>query len=751
MNRLYAVEPGLNVTGGAADHRLPLRGSQVADFAALVAVLLISEFNLKPSPDAAPLARAVKAPKMTPEAERFAAAVAKDLSSAGKSRAVVIPGERQDASVHALAFLINDLLGSLGQSVGTMPASLHYTTTNYQARNLASLVTDIEGGTVKRLVCLGTNPVYEAPGSLKLGDSLAKLETLVHAGYRNDETGQRATWHIPLSHELESWGDLESNEGIVSICQPQIEPLFDTPSALQVLARLVEPGSLQNGMTLVRKHWEQAVAASRRPLTEKVWRRWLHDGVATGVPRDARPASRGGFGELAALLAQRPAPVDSGIEVGFALDYTTFGGRFANNGWMQELPDPGSKLVWDNAALIGPALAREIGVSDGDMVSVKVGELSAAVPCWVVPGQARNTVTLTLGQGRQGIGVVAEGAGYDGYALLDASRGAFAAGEISRGAGSKLLVSTQDYGSLDPDGPDGNAVLGTNYAPRTIYRETDVEGFKKDPNFAQKGDLMPKTRLESLWDHPMLESKQQWGMSIDLNACTGCNTCTIACQAENNIPVVGKEMCANGREMHWIRLDRYFSGDENDPEVVYQPVGCQHCEAAPCETVCPVAATVHSPDGMNDMVYNRCIGTRYCANNCPTRSGGSTTSTSTSTSIRWRRCRRTRTSRSASAASWRSARTACSASARHASTRTSPVRTTSQRVPWSRPASRPAPPAPSPLATSPTPNLPSPSRNFSRGATRCSLTSTPSRARPTWAVCVTRTLTSRTRERHGFP
>ena len=258
---------------------------------------------------------------MTPEAERFAAAVAKDLSSAGKSRAVVIPGERQDPSVHALAFLINDLLGSLGQSVGTMPASLHYTTTNYQARNLASLVTDIEGGTVKRLVCLGTNPVYEAPGSLKLGDSLAKLETLVHAGYRNDETGQRATWHIPLSHELESWGDLESNEGIVSICQPQIEPLFDTPSALQVLARLVEPGSLQNGMTLVRKHWEQAVAASRRPLTEKVWRRWLHDGVATGVPRDARPASRGGFGELAALLAQRPAPVDSGIEVGFALDY----------------------------------------------------------------------------------------------------------------------------------------------------------------------------------------------------------------------------------------------------------------------------------------------------------------------------------------------------------------------------------------------------------------------------------------------
>ena len=239
------------------------------------------------------------------------------------------------------------------------------------------------------------------------------------------------------------------------------------------------------------------------------------------------------------------------------------------------------------------------------------------MPCWVVPGQARNTVTLTLGQGRQGIGVVADGAGYDGYALLDGSRGAFAAGEISRGAGSKLLVSTQDYGSLDPDGPDGNAVLGTNYAPRTIYRETDVEGFKKDPNFAQKGDLMPKTRLESLWDHPLLESKQQWGMSIDLNACTGCNTCTIACQAENNIPVVGKEMCANGREMHWIRLDRYFSGDENDPEVVYQPVGCQHCEAAPCETVCPVAATVHSPDGMNDMVYNRCIGTRYCANNCP--------------------------------------------------------------------------------------------------------------------------------------
>lgn len=618
MSRLYAVEPNMSITGGSADHRLSMRGSQVADFAALVAVLLMNEFKLKPSPSAIPLVKTLKAPKLTAEAERFAAVVAKDLSSAGKSRAVVIPGERQDPATHAIALLINDLLGSLGQSVGTLPASLHYSTTNYAARTVASLATDLRGGAIKHLVCIGANPVYEAPGSLKMVEALDKLETLVHAGYRNDETGQRATWHIPLSHELEAWGDLESNEGVVSICQPQIEPMFDTPSALELLARLIKPGEVANGMTLVRNHWESMVARTRRPLTEKVWRRWLHDGIATGVPRDGRPAQRSGYGVLATLASVRAAPVDKGIEVGFCLDYSTYGGRFANNGWMQELPDPTSKLVWDNAVIIGPQLATSLGASDGDMLTVKVGDTAIMVPCWIVPGQARNCVTLSLGQGRKGIGTVADGAGFDAYQLIDAKSPAFVAGEVSLGAGSKQLVSTQDWGSLDPDGADGNAVLGINYEPRTIYRETDVEGFKKDPSFAQKGDLMPKTRLESLWDHPNLESRNQWGMSIDLNACTGCNTCTIACQAENNIPVVGKELCANGREMHWIRLDRYYTGtDENNPQVVFQPVGCQHCESAPCETVCPVAATVHSPDGMNDMVYNRCIGTRYCANNCP--------------------------------------------------------------------------------------------------------------------------------------
>ena len=252
----------------------------MADFATLVAVLLMNEFKLKPSPNALPMVRALKAPKLPPEAERFAAAVAKDLSSAGKSRAVVIPGERQDPATHAVAFLINDLLGSLGQSVGTLPASLHYTTSTFAARTVASLATDLRGGALKHLVCIGTNPVYEAPGSLKIGEGLDKLETLVHAGYRNDETGQRATWHIPLSHELEAWGDLESNEGVVSICQPQIEPMFDTPSALELLARIVTPGAAANGMTLVRTYWESLVSSTRRPLTEKVWRRWLHDGLS---------------------------------------------------------------------------------------------------------------------------------------------------------------------------------------------------------------------------------------------------------------------------------------------------------------------------------------------------------------------------------------------------------------------------------------------------------------------------------------
>ena len=322
-----------------------------------------------------------------------------------------------------------------------------------------------------------------------------------------------------------------------------------------------------------------------------------------------------GWSKLAGALKKLNGPVE-GTEVNFHLDPKALAGAYSNNAWMQECPHPISKLTWDNAAYISPKMASDLGVQNGDNISIKVGDRSLSLPAWIAPGQAYDTVSVTLGYGRKGLGEVSEGSGFDVNPLRDHEQPNFVGGKVSRGAGNYKLVSTQTYGSLDPDGPDGTPI-GINFEERSLYRETTVDGYAKNPNFAKEGDLMPEERRVSLWDRPELKGHHQWGMSIDLNLCTGCNTCLVACQAENNIPVVGKSEVANGRELHWIRLDRYYKGDDNDPQAVIQPVGCMHCETAPCENVCPVQATAHSPEGLNDMAYNRCVGTRYCANNCP--------------------------------------------------------------------------------------------------------------------------------------
>ncbi len=612
MSRLYAVEPSLSITGAQADHRLRLRGSQVSDFAQLLVLVLVNEKNLVPPQEAIALARNIAVPTLAPEVEKFARVVADDLI-ANKGRCAVLVGERQPAAVHGLGMLINELLGNFNEGPNGAVLRTRMTKVAVPTRPLTELAADLDAGDLDTVVCLGTNPAYEAPGSLGLDTKLAKAKTLVHFGTHLDETGQMAHWHGPVSHYLEAWGDLESTDGTTAIQQPLIAPLFDTPSLIEVTNRLLNPGTERGGLELVRDYWNNENGAT---VPDRRWQKWLHDGVVTAVRRDVRMVPRQ-YQRLATALTELPTPIDGGFEVNFHLGFAVFGGRFSNNGWMQELPDPASKLVWDNAAFISPYTAEQLGAKDGDLISIKAGDRSAQVPCWIVPGQADNTVSVHLGYGRRGLGEVANDAGFDAYKLQDAQSPSFAAGDVSKGAGSAFLVSTQDYGSLDPDGPDGNPILGTNYEPRSLYRETTVEGYRQDPQFAKRGDLMPDTRLESLWEHPELKAPMQWGMSIDLNACTGCQTCTIACQAENNIPVVGKDQVANGREMHWIRLDRYYTGDANAPEVVYQPVGCQHCESAPCETVCPVAATVHSPEGLNDMAYNRCIGTRYCSNNCP--------------------------------------------------------------------------------------------------------------------------------------
>jgi MoCo/4Fe-4S cofactor protein with predicted Tat translocation signal len=653
ISRLYAIEPHLTITGAQADERLRLPAGDIIDFLAALLVTLVEAHGVGLPPGAEQFASVIgPRGQFDARTQRFVAGLAEDLytrisqpeQGAGQpstERVCVIVGERQPPLAHGLAYLINAaLLSASANPPGTLRFTHRLDTVPYVG--LAELAAGLEAKTIHTVVCLDTNPAYDAPGSLGLAAKLATAKLLVHAGTHLDETGQIAHWHLPLSHYLEAWGDLEALDGTTSIQQPLIEPLLDTRSALEILAMLVPHEDAasgewalstveQPGHELVRGYWngEIATGSARTPnpstLSDRVWRRWLHEGLVSGIPRSptlVRPNKWQGFADL--MVGRR---VDEGpYEINFHLDPKLLAGQFSNNAWMQELPHPISKLTWDNGAYISATLAAELGVENGDNLAIKVGDVSLSVPAWIAPGQHDRSVSLTLGYGRRGIGTVADGAGFDVNPLRRADDSWFTRGEVSRGAGNYLLVSTQDYGLLDPDGAEGTPIL--NYEERPIYREADVAGFKKDPEFSKKGDMMAPERLKEPWSRydqesdptlsvPIMHGPHQWGMTIDLNSCIACNACVVACQAENNIPVVGKKEVSNGREMHWIRIDRYYTGPQDNPEAVVMPMLCQHCETAPCESVCPVAATTHSPEGLNDMAYNRCIGTRYCANNCP--------------------------------------------------------------------------------------------------------------------------------------
>jgi molybdopterin-containing oxidoreductase family iron-sulfur binding subunit len=463
---------------------------------------------------------------------------------------------------------------------------------------------------------------------------------------------------VPLAHYLESWGDLVSSDGSVAIQQPLIAPLYGAVSAIELLAHLTGAAT-QSGRDLVAETWKSSGGAN----FEQSWRTWLHDGlvnVVTEAPAamvapveagsDAADAPTEGDGTLTegtdASAAAAVAVPDSAetemagpaldfsalkaawssmsshsvgadsLEVQFRLDSTVYDGSLGNNPWLQELPDPMSKLTWDNAAVMNPVTAKALGVSTGDMVSITLDQRSLDIAVFVMPGAANYSILLPLGYGREKAGRFASGAGFNTYTLRSSTAMNWAVGAtVSATGASYELCSTQDYGRLDPkvETPFG----AVEYGRRTSVREASFTEFQKTPDFVKKYEVMAAENLNSLWTEPNERGGHQWGMSIDLNVCTGCSACTIACQAENNIMVVGKERIAKGREMSWIRMDRYFTGDEDEPQAVVQPVACAHCETAPCEQVCPVAATAHSPDGLNDIAYNRCIGTRYCANNCP--------------------------------------------------------------------------------------------------------------------------------------
>jgi MoCo/4Fe-4S cofactor protein with predicted Tat translocation signal len=702
LNRLYAVESILTATGASADHRLALRAAQVGPFAAWVAAEAGKGKTGAPQP---PSGGALADPRVA----KFATAVAADIAGS-RGGFVVVPGQRQPATVHALAHWLNASLGAVGKTVvyrkdpdGERPA---------HGQALADLVAAMSARKVQTLVILGENPVYQAPGDVDFAAALGGVENVFHVGLYDDETAELAHWHAPAKHYLTSWGDARTWDGTYTMQQPLMRPLYGGMSALEVVAELagqqdpderqlvrqtfsethgvalgdqprVEPpkpdavptldgaggaderaeeakpdqgaggaaatavggaaaaggaSAAQEGGAAPQPPEGQAgeggggaggapVATADdlrqgpegyEPLSaeEKAWMTALHDGYVKDSAFEPVEVSPQGV-KVALDPESGQSGLDNGkLEIVFFDDGKVHDGRFANNAWLQETPESRSKLTWDNALYVSPTTAEALGVRDEDLVKVQVGQAAVDLPVIVLPGQPTGSVAVALGYGRRRAGVVGGSeaqkvaVGFDVRALRSTDKPFFAGGvTVNKAGGSYPLAATQDHHAIDPLGGEER-----ERRARLLIRNVDAATYAKNPEVVAEMDHHPP--LVSLFND-LEYSGARWAMSIDLNKCTGCAACVVACTSENNVPVVGKKQVRTNREMHWIRVDRYFKGDPENPEVAYQPLPCMQCENAPCEQVCPVGATVHSNEGLNDMVYNRCIGTRYCSNNCP--------------------------------------------------------------------------------------------------------------------------------------
>ena len=580
MNRLYSVESTPTLTGARADHRLPLRASDIQSFM----IALAEKLGLHVAGNSV---------HFSEEAQRWIDLVAEDLKR-NRGRSLVVAGEGQPAMVHALAHILNDRLGNVGKTLFyTDPVELR---SQDQMHSLQELVGDLEKGVVEDLIVLGANPVYKTPSDVNFAHSFKKAAFRVHLGLYSDETAYLSHWHIPESHYLESWSDARAYDGTASIVQPLIQPLYTSRTAHEVLA-VLEDRAGRTSYELVREYWKEK---SDSLDFNREWEVWLHDGVVKGTRFSERQVS---VKPEISLKGERIPHVPGELEAIFRVDPTIGDGDYGNNGWLQELPKPLTRLTWENAALLGPYTAEKYRLSNGDVVELEMRGQKLEVPVWILPGHAKESLTLHLGYGRERSGRLANGVGFNAFKLQSHKRSSFDTGVRLRKTSKKhLLVSTQDHHSM---------------MDRHLVRTADLDQYLHEPDFAQHMTHDPKPNETLYKPEEHLKGEYQWGMTIDLNACIGCGACTVACQSENNIPIVGKEEVANGREMQWIRVDRYFQGDLDQPDMFHQPVPCMHCENAPCEPVCPVGATTHSAEGLNDMTYNRCVGTRYCSNNCP--------------------------------------------------------------------------------------------------------------------------------------
>jgi MoCo/4Fe-4S cofactor protein with predicted Tat translocation signal len=598
MNRLYVVESWTSTTGLKAEHRLALRASEIGPFASALAAAITSG--------------SVPAGYSWSDAKKYIAAVAKDLkASAGKC--VVIPGEQQSVQVHLAAIAINEALGNVGKTV------IYTETVNPQPSiqndDLKSLVADMNAGKVDWLVILDSNPVYATPADLKFESSLAQVKTIVHLGSHVDETAQLAHWHLNSAHYLESWSDARAYDGTVSIVQPMIAPLYGGHTAHEVVQAMLDNPDLA-AYDAVRENWKQALSA--KGDFEFNWRKVLHDGYL----KDTAFAAKTVTAKSAGL--QNSAPQSDAIEIVFRPDYNLYDGRYANVGWLQELPRPVTNLSWDNAALMSYATLTKLNLAEHDVIEISANGLKVLAPVFAVPGHPDNSITLTLGQGRSRAGRVGSAFGYNAYAVRSSDAPLFFAGASIRKTGDtyEFAVTKSHYTDhrsvgVGGDGSGTHSIEGNEAIDRAIVRYATLDEFKQNPNFAHEGLGKEDPEADESMFPAYRYDKNAWGMSIDMNACVGCNACIVSCYAENNIAVVGKHQVKVGRNMQWLRIDTYFEGDLAAPRAHFQPMACQHCENAPCEQVCPVGATVHTPEGLNTMVYNRCVGTRYCSNNCP--------------------------------------------------------------------------------------------------------------------------------------
>ena len=616
MNRLYSVESSFSTTGAAADHRMPMRSE-------LIKPLLLAIETLV---GGAATHKSESAAVNESEISKFAAAVAADLRRAGK-KALVCVGDRQPPEVHAIAARLSQALGALNSTVVYTPEEDR----KPYVEQLAELVGLMNKGQIKSLVMLGGNPVYDAPADLEFGKALKALEAQeqsIHLSLYKNETSVKSTWHVPRAHYLEEWGDGQTYEGVYTLRQPLIRPLFGGRSPLSLIKHL-SGDAVRTDRDLVRT---TAIGEG----DEITWRKAVQNGFTERAPK-ASAVSAGNFSTVPLTETQKSASktIDGQLEVVFVPSTSTWDGRFANNAWLQETPDFMTKLTWDNAALIAPSTAADLGIANEEIIKVSIGERSIELPAYVMPGQAPSSISIALGYGREHAGVVA---GYVGkvatvgvnvYPLRTSGSLGFAVGARVAGTGAHHdLATTQDHWAMDT-----RAQEEVQKRIPLLVKGATISEHKANPNFVRddghtedwKNLQQPRTNNPSdgeSFDQNLFTTKHEykghkWGMTIDLGKCTGCNSCMVACQAENNVPVVGKEQVMKNREMHWIRIDRYFEGSPDNPRVANQPIACQHCENAPCEQVCPVGATLHSEEGLNDMVYNRCVGTRYCANNCP--------------------------------------------------------------------------------------------------------------------------------------